>query len=219
MNAVLIEMRGPLASWSDGGVVYRPTDMAPTWSAIVGLIGAAFGWFRDDERLLQLAADYAPAFEVKNPSQRFVDYHTIQTPHAAALGGVPPANRADELERGKKPDGDPHTSITRREYVSDVQYTIGVFGLVDQSFLDADDIARAIQAPKFPLYLGRKCCTPTHLAAIPASAAATVDTVMRPTHWDERLPCMLKPLAIRERRDLPIQLLPRRFALRKECIV
>lgn len=217
MKVVVLTLRAPLSSWSEGGVTYRPTDMVPTWSALVGLIGAAFGWARDDNRLVELAREYAPAVKVEKNGERIVDYHTVQTPHAPSLGNIAPLTRLDELERGRKVDGMVHTNITRREYVCDAAYAVAIFPTGPTPTPAAGEIVEALRNPVFPLYLGRKSCTPTHIEAT-VIEAAKVEDALDATHWDARLTTKLSATAARERRDQLLSVSPRSFGLRRECV-
>ena len=218
MRGVLIDLSASLASWSEGGAAYRPSDAVPTWSATVGLIGAAFGWGREDERLVRFASDFACAVLVEKSGHRMVDYHTVQTPHVPALKGHAIVTRLDELTHGVKPGEDrPHTTPTRREYMSDVRYRLLVAPLVTPPWVSADDIAAAVSAPVFPLYLGRRSCLPSEVIAEVVEAEC-VEDVLHATHWDPRLPTRRTPMAVRERRDLLTSLAPRRFDLRSEAM-
>ncbi len=146
-------VRTPLASWSQTGAALRPTDFVPTWSAIVGLLGAALGWSREDRRLDRLAADYAMAVRVDAAGERIEDYHTVQSPEKSQAGAMRARTRQDELSVR-----DVHTTITRREYVSGAAYTVLVLATVDAPVATPAQLAEGLAHPVFPLYAGRRTC-------------------------------------------------------------
>ena len=41
MKAIAFELNTPMSSWATGGASIIPTMSEPTWSAVVGMIGAA----------------------------------------------------------------------------------------------------------------------------------------------------------------------------------
>jgi CRISPR system Cascade subunit CasD len=217
-EAVRLRIEAPLVSWSEAGVSYRPSGVAPSWSALVGMLGAALGWGRDDPRLLDLAADYAPALQVRQAGDRLVDYHTIQTPHRPALKGRRVRTRADELRLGRSASGDPHTTITRREYVMDARYDIVVVPLNDAPVADPGSLASALVRPVYPLSAGRRSCLLGWVPAEVVGGERVEDWLPQATHWDARLPSGLPCSVVTERRDLLAALAPRRFKVREEAV-
>ena len=203
-------MRPPLASWSETGASLRPTDMVPSWSAIVGLVGAAFGWGRSDMRLVSLADDYAMAVRVDQPGERIEDYHTVQSPEKVQAERLRARSRADELAVEQI-----HTTITRREYVSGAAYTFLLLACRDTPVVSTGDIVEALLRPVFPLYAGRRSCL---LGPIKAEAVVgTLDALLPDaTHWDSRLPSTRSATLIRERRDQRIGAFT--YSIRFECV-
>jgi len=209
MRAVLFDLRTPMASWAEGGAALRPTDFVPSWSAIVGMVGAALGWPRGDERLVRFANDYALAVAVHSPGVRIEDFHTIQSPTARQATDLRARTRADELSVD-----DIHTSITRREYVSDARYALAVFQLSDEPVVAVDAVVAALGSPVFPLYAGRRGCA---LGRIDARAVeGSLETVLpEATHWDWRIAAPWRPSVVRERRDMLVG--NRKFTVRREA--
>jgi CRISPR system Cascade subunit CasD len=210
MQGVLFEIRAPLVSWAEGGAVRRTTDVVPSWSAIVGLLGAALGLPRDDVRLVSLSQDYALAVRVDAAGQRLEDYHTVQSPDAARARGARVQTRADELDTG-----DVNTTITRREYIADARYTVLILSKVTTPAVDAKKLAAALCRPAFPLYAGRRSCLVGRVGA--QVVHGTLAELLRDaTHWDRSLPAPREPSLVRERRDQLVG--PRRYAIRLECV-
>lgn len=208
MACVTFNLAVPLVSWAEAGSAVRPTDSVPTWSAVVGMMGAALGLSRGDHRLFELARDYALAVEVRVAGQRFEDYHTVQTPKKAA-GAAMARTRGEELALERQ------TSITRREYVAGAVYQIFIVALANEPCLSPDAIAAALRSPVFPLAAGRRSCL------VGAVSATVVDGVLdeillAATHWDARIKTVRPYSLIRERRDMPVS--PRVFDIRLECM-
>ncbi len=218
MSAVIFTLSTPLASWAESGVSYRPSDFVPTWSALVGLVGAAFGWPRGDERLVRFATEFAPAFEVVRTGDRLVDFQTIQSPGRAVFKNKAPRTRHQEVDVAKE-QGKLHTTITKREYVQDSVYKIALASLVEKPFIGMKDIIDALASPVFPLYAGRRSCPLGHVAAELSDGDAVNEWLPNVTHWDTRLVCEIEPSLTRERRDLLVKSAePRRFSIRTEAI-
>lgn len=209
-HGLRFRLRVPMASWSETGANLRPTDFVPTWSAITGLIGAAFGWRRDDIRLVELASGYALAVRVEKPGERLEDYHTVQSPERSHSDRLRSRTRADELSVAQI-----HTTITRREYVTGADYSLLVVAAVESPVVEPGQIVDALRRPVFPLYAGRRSCPIGRIAAEPVSGA--MDSVMPDaTHWDARIPSSRTPSLIRERRDLRVGAMA--YAARNECV-
>lgn len=212
-RAVCFKLASPLASWSEAGVALKPTDRVPSWSAVTGMVGAACGWRRGDDRLPRFAADYAMAVRVHDFGTLFEDYQTIETPEAWQATRCRVRTRFDELTVRTR-----HFTITRREYLSGASYGIALVPLLDEFALTVspEEIAAAFASPVFPLYAGRRSCALGALRARVVTtdeAAAFIDAA---THWDQRLPTERTPSLVRERRDMPAGV--RKFAPRLECI-
>lgn len=208
MNALGFDMITPMVSWGTGGNSIVPTMTVPTWSAIVGLMGAALGSPRDDEALTGLANDYALAVRVDQRGVRSADYHTVQSPSSSQARTIRPRSRAQELEYIE----DLNTTITRREYVHDAKYRLFVVQVVDHPSITLNSIVSALRDPFYPLYAGRRSCVLGRLDAKIVSMAE----VQTATHWDKRIP-LEKPYAmVTERRDLLIG--SRAFGIRHECV-
>jgi len=210
VNALAFDLTVPLSSWAVGGNSITPTMAVPTWSAIVGMIGAALGIPRDDDRLPVIAADYGLAVQVMDAGEREYDYHTVQSPMASKVRPLRARTRAQELDLGSVDDM--NTTITRREYMHGARYRVFIVQLSEAPLFPVDQIIAALRNPAYPLYAGRRSCVMGRVNAQPVGMDALEDA----THWDQRIP-MEKPHAmVAERHDL---LTGRRtFSIRHECI-
>lgn len=206
----MFEIQLPMVSWSVGGSSVVPSQNVPTWSAIVGVMGAALGFARGDERLPKIAHDFALAVEVINFGTKEYDYHTIQSPTAAKVRNLRPRTRAQELELDSIDDL--NTSITRREYVHGAKYRMFIVQLADAPVVTLTQIVDALRDPAYPLYIGRRSCLVGRLHARPASA----QDLKTATHWDQRIGLAKAHSMIAERQDMLVG--DRVFGVRFECV-
>lgn len=149
---LVFRLYGPMASWGVPAVGGdRATAIAPTRSALLGLLGAALGITRDNEAKLE-ALQQSVSFGVKQcvPSSILRDYHTAQVP--SEKRGVFHLTRKSELSEAKL-----NTVLSSRDYRCDGVWIIAVW-LRAKSQVTLSAIKDALEKPAFPLYLGRKSC-------------------------------------------------------------
>ncbi|CAG9000051.1 MAG: hypothetical protein CENE_02040 [Candidatus Celerinatantimonas neptuna] len=149
---LVFRLYGPMASWglpAVGGD--RHTAMAPSRSAILGLLGAALGIRRDDSVQL-LALQNSVQIAVKQLVQGILvrDYHTTQVPSANKK--VVHRTRKSELSESQL-----NTVLSSRDYRCDGMWVVAV-SLVDQACITLEALHSALLKPAFQLYLGRKTC-------------------------------------------------------------
>ena len=139
MATLLLRLAAPLQSWGmEAPFNIRQTERLPTKSGVVGLLAAALGR-RREEPVADLAA-LRYGVRVVRPGTLLCDYHTV----SRAPSPRPSQNQTDY--------------VTRRYYLSDAVFIAGLES-PDADFLD--QLERALHAPAFPLFLGRRCCPPT----------------------------------------------------------
>jgi CRISPR system Cascade subunit CasD len=172
---LVFRLYGPLASWGEVAVgEVRPTDLQPSRSAMLGLLGAALGFRRDDHRHAELGAGLFFAVRVDRVGAPLVDYHTVQT--------MPPRRGRIFLTRAEQLRGFRHelaTIVSRRHYRMDAAYTIAIWQNVKGPEVRLEMLAQALEFPVFLLYLGRKSCPPAHPLAPRVLEAETVVAAMR----------------------------------------
>ena len=146
-NYLILKLQGVMQAWGTHTYEdYRPTNLFPTRSGIVGLLGACLGIEREDIQARQtldsrlvmaVRVDERPGFT----PQIITDYHTI-------LGA-------------RKVDGKPRKDaiLSSREYLCDAEYTIAL-ALRDHGSM-LRELVQAIQKPYYTPVLGRKSC-PLH---------------------------------------------------------
>ena len=210
MKAVVFDLQIPMASWSVGGSAIAPSQTVPTWSAIVGMVGAALGFARDDNRLPKIAQDFGLAVQVIDVGTKEYDYHTIQSPTAGKVRNLRARTRGQELDLDSVDDL--NTSITRREYVHDASYRVFIVQIGGDPLVSLEKIIAALGDPVYPLYAGRRSCVIGRLDA----RSASDDDLASATHWDQRIQLSKTHSMVAERHDMLVG--ARVFGIRHECI-
>ncbi len=210
---LILRLDGPMQAWGTHTFEdFRPTNLFPTRSGLLGLLGACLGIERDDtltqERLaasvtFTVRADQsilrvgtekpAPKRAVKLP-----DFHTVMD--------------------ARKVDGSPREFpiVSRREYLFDAAFTVAVGIRSDTTFTLAQ-FAEALRHPCYTPTLGRRACPiarpllDRELEAVDAKAAlATALPSGGLIYAEADLPSD-QPLRIR---DVPMHGRKRQFASR-----
>lgn len=190
MDYLVFHLYGPMASWGEIAVgEARHTANYPSKSAITGLLGAALGIKReDDDTHLALVKGYQQAIKLLSAGQLLKDYHTAQAPDS--VGKFQYRTRRDEIVLGKDRLG---TVLSSREYRTDGSALVAIQALEDAPF-SLQQLQKALQKPKFHLYLGRKSCP----LAVPMAAQISesenfrqaldsyesVDSVTKKPEWE-----------------------------------
>jgi CRISPR system Cascade subunit CasD len=210
---LILKLQGPMQAWGEHTFEgKRPSGNFPTRSALLGLLGACLGIGRTDRERLQQLADSVLFAVLKK--ERFVeksdgikkplpvikatDYHTVQD--------------ARENYSGLKS----HDTIqTWREYLFDAAYTVAVWN-VQGAVISLDALEKAVKAPVFTPYLGRRSCPlacPLFAARIIAENANSALRQIEPaggTIYSEEQGAV-QAISLR---DVPLIRQPRQFATR-----
>lgn len=143
---LLLRLEGPLQSW---GVRsrwdVRDTGDEPSKSGVIGLLGAALGLPNGDPRLVTLDQELRMGVRIDQPGLRLTDFQTIT---GALL-------QADGRVKGKAEN--PSTIVSPRSYLQDAAFLVVLAG--PEQLLQ--ELAGALQRPRWPVFLGRKSCPPT----------------------------------------------------------
>jgi CRISPR system Cascade subunit CasD len=120
---------------------YRDTALEPTRSGMIGLICAAMGIARGED--ISMFESVRMGVRVDKDGRPERDYHTAGGDHH------------EPCEYGViKADGSgTDTVVSRRDYLADASYTVGLQS-EDKRLLD--EIAKALRSPTWTLFLGRK---------------------------------------------------------------
>ncbi len=151
---LVFRLYAPLASWGLPAIgETRPTQLHPSRSAILGLLGAALGIKRDDEHTLnQLKRSVHIAIKQTTRGSLLYDYHTAQMPSRNMKAVF--NTRKDELADKKL-----NTVLSNRYYRCDSLWVIAIF-LTKSASYTLEQIQGALLEPVYTLYLGRKSCPP-----------------------------------------------------------
>lgn len=147
---LILRLEGPMQSWGlRGKWVVRDTGDVPTKSGIVGMIGCALGYRRNDPRLVnEIENNIKIGVRIENPGTRVKDFHTVRAFFRAADG----SKRHDPRDKSK-----PYTEVTSRTYLQDASFLV----IVESPEALLRKIYWALKDPQWPVYLGRKSCPPT----------------------------------------------------------
>lgn len=189
MKSVLLRLEGPLQSWgTQGRFGIRDTDREPSKSGVLGLVGAALGMRRDDGARLGQLRRLTLAVRVDREGSLVRDYHTVG---GGTFRGKPHGLWSIEAEKREV-----LTALTERFYLADASF-LAALGGEDHALVE--EIAAALAAPVWPLFLGRRSCVPARAvlsglvdeapeAAVRAAPLSTADRARAP----ERLRLVLE---------------------------
>lgn len=143
---------GPLASWGDIAVgEMRHAVVAPSRSALLGLLGAALGIRRDDEAAQQALTDgYCFGVKLLAAGTLLRDYHTVEV-------GVPSRKARFRFRRQELAAEKVNTVLSTREYRCD-SLALVVVQARGSALRSLAELQQALLNPVFALYLGRKSC-------------------------------------------------------------
>ncbi len=153
----------------------RDTGHEPTKSGVIGLLGCAMGLERKDPRLEDLDRLIRFAVRIDRPGVVSTDYHTVTGYHRTAAGGFKHSGGTAATLKSALAHG-PATIVSLREYLHDATFMIGL----EMGAELASEVRRALMAPKWPLYLGRKSCLPiAPIFDLHAPTYGSLDEVLR----------------------------------------
>jgi CRISPR system Cascade subunit CasD len=155
---LILRLDGPMQSWGTHTYEdYRPSNLFPTRSALIGLLAACLGIDRSDQAGIRALAqgldltvmvDQAPW----RPERLETDRHARKTPvKLMDYHTVREARRANRLPRPGE------TIETRREYLFDASFTVAI-SEKEKRIYSLDTIARHLKKPLYTPFLGRRSC-------------------------------------------------------------
>lgn len=149
MNGFILDLQGPMMSFADRGFgQLREEGEFPSRSAVIGIIAAAMGVERGSGRLLELHAGLRVHTARVRTGALLVDYHTVLT---AGYDDYKP-----ELLRREGAEGNP--TLTWRSYHCDGHFAALVESENEELI---EECRKALHAPVFTSYLGRRSCPPS----------------------------------------------------------
>ena len=157
MSTLLLRLGAPLQAWGIDSRFdrVRQTGSEPSKSGVIGLLAAAQGRSREAS-LDDLAALRFGVREVRR-GRLLCDFHTVSR-HPDPR---PSQNKSDY--------------VTRRYYLSDAVFIAGLESNDEALLAELD---RALHAPAYPLFLGRRSCPPTLPIALGVSDRGLEEALM-----------------------------------------
>lgn len=234
---VVFRMEAPIAAFGDLAVgERRGSERRPSHSAVAGLLASALGLGRDTSGREDLAARFFLAVRTDSIGTPLADFHTAQTPPQRR--GRTYATRRAELAV----KDDLGTIVSRRDYLTDVAFTVLIWPKADLSPA-APGIAAALNRPAFTPFAGRRSCP---VGAPFCAMALASDTILDAfAAYDRLLHARLPPVNLSppetidiafdsampgeatvglaatrtgKRRDMPLTREPWQFELRDETV-
>ena len=141
---IVLVLEGALQSWGDHSKWdERDSGDFPAKSGVVGLIACAMGIERGSGELAELSDAIRMAVRADRPGTKTLDFHTVQ------------GNPLRTAEGKRAPSAS--TVVSYRWYLEDACFTV----FIETDAERRERIVSALKAPVWPLYLGRKSCTPS----------------------------------------------------------
>jgi CRISPR system Cascade subunit CasD len=144
-STLLIQLAAPLQAWGESARFnLRPTQSTPTKSGVLGMVCAAMGIPRSDEKTLLKLNDLKFGVRIDRPGRLLIDFQTVSQV----------VNAKGDIPRETK------TTLTDRHYLADAIFLAGLES-AERSLLE--EIHYALLKPRWLLCLGRKSCMPSDL--------------------------------------------------------
>lgn len=155
MKTLTLRLAAPLQSYGNQATFERRTSGDfPSKSAIIGMIAAALGYRRDDDRILALN-DLVFAVRVDQGGKPLTEFQTV------------------EWKQGTR-------KLTHRDYLQDAVFMVAV-GSEDEATITR--IHEALQRPKFQLFLGRRASVPAGVLQMREFTGQTPVMVLKDLAW------------------------------------
>lgn len=199
---LILKLSGPMQAWGKETFEgLRPSELFPTRSALLGLLGACLGIERNDQtRLKSLSLSVSFAVRVDQQGKKMTDYHTVKDARKDYRG----LSSHDTIQ-------------TWREYWQDSACTVAVWEK-ENAFVSLTDIEAALMQPLYTPVLGRRSCPITRplfevrVTADSVLAALASSSYKKTIYSDEDISSH-NTVSLRKR-DVPIIHQPRQFASR-----
>lgn len=135
MPGFLLHLQGPLQSWADTGFgQLREAGLFPSRAAVLGIVAAALGLPRADDRLVALHQAFDVHVAVVREGRVLKDFHTVET------------------------DPNRNKTLTWRDYHHDAHF----LALVESDQVEeVEQAVQALRAPVYTTFLGRRSCPPS----------------------------------------------------------
>jgi CRISPR system Cascade subunit CasD len=204
---LILKLHGAMQAWGTHTYEdYRPSNLFPTRSGIVGLLGACLGIEREDvqarENLNAALVMAVRADQQEITPQIITDYHTVL--HARKVDGTA---RKDAV-------------LSTREYLCDARFTLAL--RVTGGEIEMKRLAQAVRKPYYTPVLGRKSCPlhrPLYENEVEAESLATALDQISPHQGTIYSDEPLDGASVLELRDIPLFSKTREFGKRKVYVL
>ena len=198
MKALLMRLSAPMQAWgTQSRFSERDTQLEPSKSGVIGLLGAALGLPRTAD--FTDLAGLAMAVRVDREGRKMRDFHTVG-------GGTPPLEFCQRhgMKRARygvsKANGDvPEPAISNRYYLADARFLVALGGSSPSDEALLQRLATALAAPVHPLFLGRKSFVPAepvlHDPKQPLRSGDSLREILEREPWDAGDRLALSPRA------------------------
>ncbi len=147
VNTLFLRLEGPMQAWGERARwSVRDTAPEPTKSGVVGLLACALG-LNEDSEVSSLSRQIRIGVRCDQLGFTLVDYHTV-------VGGVMSAEGKIKKNATTK---ESETVVSWRTYLCDASFLVAI----QAEPRTIEQLATAIQAPCWPIFLGRKSCPPS----------------------------------------------------------
>lgn len=155
---LILRLEGPMQAWGTHTFEdFRPSNLYPTRSGLLGLLGACLGLERRDvagQRQLSASVEFTVRVDsqvvrpgkdqaVAKPGIKLPDYHTVIE-----------ARRVNRAPKQRE------TVQSWREYLFDAAFTVAIGSRSGAPF-SLEQLAEALRRPCYTPTLGRRSCPPT----------------------------------------------------------
>jgi CRISPR system Cascade subunit CasD len=180
---LVLRLEGPMQSWGlRARWDVRDTGNEPSKSGIIGMLGCALGYKRNDKRLEEeLDANLVVGIREERPGVMSQDFHTVMGSFLNAKG-----------ETVAK------TIVSPRAYIQDASFLviIGARSKVQEALLHK--CREALDNPRWPIFLGRKSCPPTRPVIEDLTTQhASIEVALREIPWSNGAATGLRPKRLR----------------------
>ena len=151
---LILRLDGPMQAWGSHTFEdFRPSNLFPTRSGLLGLLGACLGIDRGDQSGLERLAQSVEFTVRVDRAVRRSDVEKLMPKAAVKLPDF------HTVLAARKVDGSANKNpvVSRREYLFDAAFTVAV-GAKPHAPITLEAIAEALRRPCFTPVLGRRSC-------------------------------------------------------------
>lgn len=152
---LVLRLDGPMQAWGTHTFEdFRPSNLFPTRSGLLGLLGACLGINRRDHAGME---ELAASVEFTVRVDQSVPRPETEKPMAKAAVKLPDYHTVTEARRVNRPPKRGETIQSWRDYLFDAAFTV-VVGEKPGAPVTLEVIAHALRRPCFTPVLGRRAC-------------------------------------------------------------